>query len=104
MGLLMLPTLSKRFITHLLSQLDHCIKNRLRPRRTPRHIEINRDQFVHAANSGGGVSTEHASSDGASPHGDDIFGFRHLFVETNQSRGHFHRDGTRDNQQIRLPR
>ena len=102
MGLLMLAAFGQRLIADLFAQLDHGVKNRLRPGWTSGEIEVDRDQFVHTTHCRGGVGTEHSAGDGAGSHGDHIFGLRHLLVQTNQGRGHLHGHRAGHNQKIGL--
>ena len=102
MGLQQLTAVSDRLIADFLAQLDHRIKNCLRAWRATGQIKVNGDQLVNTANRGGGVSTEHATSDGAGPHGNHVLGLGHLFVEPDQSRSHLHGHGACNDQQVRL--
>ena len=104
MGLLELAPLGDGLITNLFAQLDHGVENRLWTRRAAGQIEINWDKFVDPTNSRRGIGAEHATRDGAGPHGDDVFGFRHLLIESHQSRGHLHSDRASHDQKISLPR
>src|SRR6516225_136042 len=94
---------NSRGAAYLLLEQQHAIQERFRGWRTSRHINVDRDDTVAAADYRIGIMIV-AAAIGAGPHGNHIAGLGHLVVNLAPRRGHFVGERARDDHHVRLTR
>src|SRR3954453_3542470 len=86
----------------LLLQPDDALEQRLRPRRAPRHVDVDGDDLVDALRDAVRVPVR-AAGVGARTERDDVLRLGHLLVEPPDGGTHLVGHGARDAHQVGLP-
>jgi hypothetical protein len=95
--------LNEPFFPHnLILNSQQAFRERFRPWRASRNVDVNGDDLVHAFTNGIGELKKPAAA-GAASHRDDVFRIGHLIVEELGALGHFISEGSCHDHQIRLP-
>src|SRR6187402_958040 len=89
--------------TDLLLQLQDAVDQRFGRRRATRHIDIDRNDAIAAANDRVGIMVV-AAAIGAGTHGDDPLRLGHLVIDLAQRRGHLVDQGAGDDHHVGLAR
>ena len=82
-------------------ELHHSVQDGVRSRRASWHVDIDRYHLVHPLDHMIGVA-ERSAANGAASHGNDVFRFGHLVVQTFQHGGHLVHDGAEHEDDIGL--
>src|SRR6185312_16508401 len=85
------PTQRPAFVAHRVPQQQYSFQKCVGPRRTPRHIHINGQKFVHALHDA--VNVVHAARTRTCTHGDHPARFHHLLIKAFDDRRHFDKAG-----------